>query len=127
MSYHTLFYAYNRLFNLNQYIKLSDEELKKRKEILLKMIQPVIQSVERWWSIVEEERSPLWINILPAASLSYDPKIIQSTVKSLQYYSLDLISWGYHNTGRWDCINQPYTGRDNPDETQMKLIRPPQV
>lgn len=136
MAYHTLFYAYNRLFNLNSFLKLSDEELSKRQQILTQMITPVIPSVERWWSIVQEERSPLWITILPAASLlssSFNKKIqenqqlIYSSIKSLQLYPLDLISWGYHNTGRWDCVSQPYTGRDNPSEIQMKLIRPPQV
>lgn len=128
MAYHTLFYAYNRLYKMNSLIQLTENELKKRQERLKKMITPAISSVQRWWSIVKEERSPLWINILAATTMIDIPAtdLIQ-TIKSLQYFPLDLINWGYHNTDRWDCVVQPYYGRDDPDDIQMRAILPPQV
>jgi hypothetical protein len=128
MAYHTLFYSYNRLFQRNQKLALSETELRLRQQHLKEMVTPVVSSVKRWWSIVQEERSPLWINILAATTMiEMSPHDILPTVKSLQYSPLDMINWGYHNTNRWDCVTQPYYGRDNPDEIQMKVILPPQV
>jgi hypothetical protein len=128
MAYHTLFYAYRRLFDMNPLLQLSDHELKTRQQNLKEMISPAIPSVTRWWSIVRGERSPLWINILAAtAAIPISEEDIRSTMQSLRYSPLDLINWGYHNTGRWDCVTQPYYGRDDPEEIQMKTILPPQV
>ena len=128
MAYHTLFYSYNRLFLKDQKISISQTELKLRQQHLKDMVSPVVSSVKRWWSIVQEERSPLWINILAATTMiEVSQHDIISTVKSLRYSPLDMINWGYHNTDRWDCVTQPYYGRDDPNQIQMKAILPPQV
>ncbi len=108
--------------------QLSGGDLKRRRQVLFEMIQPIIPSVRRWWTIVREERSPLWINIMaivPSFELSNEDIVF--SIKSLQYSSFDMIDWGYHNSGRWDCVVQPYAGRDDVNAIQMKEIRPPHV
>lgn len=126
MAYHTLFYAYKRL-QMND-CGISERERVTRAARLEAMTAPVLPSIKRFWRIVRDEKSPLWIGgVAGAASVAVKEQDLIDAVTSLQLWAIDLIGWGVHNTGRWDCEQQPYYGRDNPDELQMRSIRPPQV
>jgi len=125
MAYHTLFYAQLRLEK--EVSGLLEEERELRLRTLKEMTAPVLPSLRRWWSIVRNERSPLWLSAVAGAGgipVQFDD--VERAVQSLQLWSTDMIAWGIHNTGRWDCETQPYYGRDDPTKIQMRYIRPPQ-
>jgi hypothetical protein len=125
MAYHTLFYANKRLHLSDCH--LSQEERLARAARLESMTAPVIPSIRRFWRIVRSEKSPLWIaGVAGAAGVPVKDLDVVAAAESLQLWALDLIGWGVRNTGRWDCEQQPYYGRDNPAEVQMRNIRPPQ-
>mmetsp|Transcript_16502 Transcript_16502/g.30873 ORF Transcript_16502/g.30873 Transcript_16502/m.30873 type:complete len:891 (-) Transcript_16502:148-2820(-) len=132
MAYHTLFYSLYRLQRAVDIGKVpygikDTEELKSRRDELLRMTSPVVPSIKRWWSIVKHERSPLWLSVVAgAAGVQVPHRDRERAVASLQLYPADMISWNVHNSGRWDCPEQPYYGRDNPDNVLMRHIRPPQ-
>jgi hypothetical protein len=132
MAYHTLFYSLYRLqLSLDKgkvpYNIKDLNELKSRCDVLRKLVSPVIPSIQRWWSIVKHERSPLWLSLVAGvAGVHVSSSEKERAIQSLQLYSSDLIGWSVHNSGRWDCIEQPYYGRDNPDNLLMRNIRPPQ-
>ena len=140
LAYHTLFYAYRRLADSKDDvdpIMLSQLE---------EMVSPVLPSIARYYSIgeslsiiffyfsyalfilVRNERSPLWLaGVAGVAGIPMKRTEIERSVVSLQLYSADMINWGVRNSGRWDCVLQPYYSRDNPTELQMQKIRPPMV
>lgn len=121
MGYHTLFYAHQRLrMSAN-----ADSVMLQRLE---DMVAPVIPSIRRWYSIVRNERNPLWLaGVAGAAGVSMTGAEIQRSVESLQMYRADFINWAVRNTGRWDCVLQPYYSRDDPTKLQMSRVLPPQV
>ena len=126
MAYHTLFYANKRL-HLND-CHLHPEERLLRIRRLEAMTAPVLPSIKRYWRVVRNEKSPLWIaGVAGAAGVIVSSRDIADAVQSLQLWSIDMISWGVRNSGRWDSVQQPYYGRDNPEEIQMREIIPPQV
>lgn len=132
MAYHTLFYSLYRLQRAVDMEKVpygmkDMNELQLRRDELLRMTSPIVPSIKRWWSIVKHERSPLWLSVVAgAAGVQVPYRDRERAVASLQLYPADMISWTVHNSGRWDCPEQPYYGRDNPDNVLMRHIRPPQ-
>jgi hypothetical protein len=77
---------------------------------------------------VRSERSPLWVaGVAGAAGVRLASREVARALPSLQMYSADLVSWAVRNSGRWDCVAQPYYSRDDPTQVQMQSIRPPQV
>lgn len=122
MGYHTLFYSYQRL---KFFVRDVRPELLERLE---EMVSPVVPSIRRWYSIVRNERNPLWLaGLAGAAEVRVTAAEIERITVSLQMYSADMIDWSVRNSDRWDCELQPYYSRDDPTALQMSRIRPPHV
>lgn len=105
MAYHTLFYSLHRLQEAIDHHKLpylvkDEAELTARRDTLQAMTSPLEPSIRRWWSIVQHERSPLWLSVVAgAARVPVSAEAKRRAVESLRLYSSDLINWAVHNSG----------------------------
>lgn len=137
MAYHTLFYAFYRVDQqLNQLkekakFELNGERVDDLKDLtvrhrnLKQMVTPVLPSVQRWWSIVKREHSPLWIALVAgAAGFKVSDWDTKQAIQVLQDYPLDLLDWGIKNSGRWDVKQQPYGDRGDAETLLMQEVRP---
>lgn len=100
------------------------------------MLNLLTPSIQRTWSIVSGEFSPMWSSIyqglikrtvkLPQANELLDRQILAYSIQSLQQWSIDLITWplSTSNNIRYDITLQPYTSRDS-SKALMRQIRPP--
>lgn len=108
-AYHILFYSLQRLDK-------EDESLKDVRANVEAMVTPLIAGLERMWSIVQTERSPLWVGVYAGtAGMPVCPITISDAVWSLRRYSIDLIDWPIDNSNRWDITPSPFVPRDSGD------------
>ena len=88
------------------------------------MVQAVNPSLERMWTLVESERSPLWLAMYGGAcGRPESPQQVQTAAWSLRHWALDLIDWPVDNTVRYDTTPSPYYPRDADPETSEHTIR----
>ena len=108
---------------------------------LHRMVLPFLPSVDRWYSIVRREKSPMWAGLMavvesirPVRPPDATPDIgqmtekdIEQAVSSLQRWSVDMIAWDFNNNPslRWDVDASPYFARDSTNPI-MRDILPPQ-
>jgi hypothetical protein len=82
-----------------------------------------IQSLKRTWSIVREDRIPVW-NIMSSAILKKDCDL-QIALEQLQLYPVDLVNWSMENSHRWDIQQHPLVDRRHFIQA-TKPISPPE-
>ena len=117
LSYHVLFYASQRLKN--------DPDVAWKNEIdsMIALLEP---SIERYWTIVLGEKSPLWLGIYAGtAGYTVDESVVSDAVWTLRHSAIDFITWPFKNSDRWDITPDRFFGRDSSTQ-QMMQIRPPQ-
>ncbi|MCB0687559.1 MAG: hypothetical protein KDC53_13580, partial [Saprospiraceae bacterium] len=68
-----------------------------------------IQSLARTWTAVQDDHMPVW-NIMASAMLNRDCNL-ETAVRELQLYPLDLIDWTMNNSHRWDLTHDPLIDR----------------
>jgi hypothetical protein len=120
------------------------------KSKLLDMVKPLLPSVNRFYSIVSRENSPMWLSVIAIAGhieddinnkiFLYNPDIINNAhikqldvstadvtnaIESLQKWSIDLIQWETPQNWRWDVVKNPFFARDSAT-VEMRNILPPQ-
>lgn len=117
LAYHTLFYAYQRLLND------PDEAWRKEIHSMVALLEP---SIERYWTIVQGEKSPLWLGIYAGtAGYSVDESMVNDATWWLRHSAIDFITWPFKNSDRWDITEDRFFGRDS-NTKQMMEIRPAQ-
>lgn len=115
------------------------------------MVKPLLPSVNRYYSIVARENSPMWLSVIAIAShiendinnkiLLISPDIINNAniikqldisisdvnnaIESLRRWSIDLIQWETPQNERWDVVKNPFFARDS-ETVEMRNILPPQ-
>lgn len=112
MAYHTLFYSHFRLDWNNR--RDVDESLRRN---LKQMVMPMVASLQRWYSIVEKELSPLWlVAFVGPTNLRVDDENLKIIIESLKDSPTNLIDYGVKHSNRWDCVPQPYGDMGNSTE-----------
>jgi hypothetical protein len=88
------------------------------------MLRPILPSLERWWSIVGRERSPLWTCAYGGPSgLTLLESEVAAAVQSLVDSPINLVDFGVKNSGRWDCPIQPYGNAGLATDTLMWNVK----
>jgi len=120
-GYHILYYALQRLKSSKvQY----SEEMKSDIEEMVDALKP---SIERTYSIVQGELSPLWLGIYAGtAGMKISEEQIASATWTLRHWALDLIEWPVDNTPRWDITPSPFYSRDSTDPLMRQIVPPQQ-
>lgn len=112
-TYHILFYALQRL----------PEGDAKRADVK-EMVDALIPSIDRMWTIVSKERSPLWLGIYAGtAGRPVTAQEVSEAVWTLRRWSIDMIVWPVINSERFDLTESPYYPRDADPETTAHLMR----
>lgn len=120
-TYHILFYALQRL-------DAKDPSLSSVRANVEAMIAPLIPGLDRMWTIVKPERSPLWLGFYAGtAGRPVCPVAQSESVWTLRRAVMDLIDWPVNNDDRWDVVSSPYYPRDphEGDPPEMRQILPP--
>ena len=121
MAYHTLFYSHYHLHRNNR--RNVDESLT---STLKQMVMPMITSLERWYSIVEKEFSPLWlVAFVGPTNLRVKDENLKIIVDSLTDSPINLIDYGVSHSNRWDCVSQPYGDMGNSTEQLLHYVLSP--
>ena len=142
-AYHILFYALNRLTmpDAKPHMQAPVEVV----EEVRRMVEALVPSIDRMWTIVKGELSPLWVGIYAGtAKRPVGDKDISDAVWTLRHWAIDMVmclfscsfsdvtntlseqvNWPIHNDNRWDITESPYYARDS-TEHLMRQIRPPQ-
>jgi hypothetical protein len=114
-AYHILFYALQRL----------PESDAARPEVQ-RMVEALQPALHRFWSIVQGEKSPMWMGIYGGTcSQPVTAQEVSDSVWTLRHWAIDFIQWEIDNTNRWDVTASPFHARDHEDEALMRQIRPP--
>ena len=91
------------------------------------MVSALLPSLHRTWSIVQGERSPLWLGVYAGTGgqTVEDSGAIDNAVWSLRHSAIDFVDWTISNSNRWDITQSPFFRRDSTDPL-MRQILPPQ-
>jgi hypothetical protein len=91
------------------------------------MVDALVPSLERSWSIVRGERSPLWLGIyagMGAGLARLCPSSYSDAVWSLRRWAVDLVSWPVVNSERFDLNLSPFSARDSTNAESQEIISP---
>ena len=89
------------------------------------MVNALLPSLHRTWSIVQGEYSPLWLGVYAGTGRqTVDSSAIDSAVWSLRHSAIDFIDWTISNTDRWDITTSPFFRRDSTDPLMRQIIPP---
>jgi len=109
-----LFQAWHILFYSLQRLDPADPSLASVRANVKAMIEPLVPGLERMWSIVQGEKSPLWLGIYAGtAGQPVCPASHSDAVWSLRRWPIDLITWPVDNSDRWDITKSPFVPRDS--------------
>jgi hypothetical protein len=90
------------------------------------MVNPIVPSLERWYSIVGREKSPLWVVVvLGPAKLQVHDDDLKNIISILSESPINLVDYGGGNSNRWDCPRQPYGDMGNSTEILIDHILSP--
>ena len=116
-AYHILFYALQRL---------PESDTSGVRDEVQRMVDALVPALQRFWSIVKGEKSPLWLGIYGGTcGQPVTSREVSDSVWTLRHWAIDFIQWPYDNSERWDVTESPFTARDHDDEHLMRQIRPP--
>jgi hypothetical protein len=116
-AYHVLFYALQRL---------PESDTTGVREEVQRMVDALVPAIQRFWSIVKGEKSPMWLGIYGGTcGQPVTSEEVSDSVWTLRRWAIDFIQWEIDNTNRWDVTASPFHARDHEDEPLMRQIRPP--
>jgi len=116
-AYHILFYALQRL---------PESDTSGVREEVQRMVDALVPAIQRFWSIVKGEKSPMWLGIYGGTcGQPVTSEEVSDSVWTLRRWAIDFIRWEIDNTNRWDVTDSPFHARDHEDQPLMRQIRPP--
>jgi len=80
------------------------------------------KSIERTWSVIQNDRMPAW-NIITSIALKKDCNL-KAAKEELQVFPIDLIDWQMTNSHRWDLKADEIGGRGGAHQATRRIPTP---
>jgi hypothetical protein len=117
-AYHVLLYSLQRL-------NPDDALTAPIYQEVAEMVDALLPSLHRSWTIVQGELSPLWLGIYAGTGGQHvSEKAVSDATWTLRRWSIDLITWPINNQNRWDVTLSPFSVRDSADSLLLRQILP---
>jgi len=117
LGYHTLLYSLQRLNTPS-----ADRSLR---QDVQEMVDAVLPSLRRSWSIVQGEKSPLWLGIYAGTGGQVVSRsAVSDATWTLRRWAIDLIEWDIDNSNRWDVTESPFYARDSTNPLMRQIVPP---
>ena len=89
------------------------------------MVDAVLPSLRRSWSIVQGEKSPLWLGVYAGTGGQVVSRsAVSDATWTLRRWAIDLIEWDIDNSNRWDVTESPFYARDSTNPLMRQIVPP---